>query len=172
MTANQTLPAAGQAEQLLLFTDVLTIRVPQATTHGQYAIFEEEVPPLGGPPPHTHPDEEIFYILSGEFQFVLHDLNKPFAARAGSLVHVPSGALHTFKNVGPTAGKMLVLLTPGNLEQYFRQVSTPIADPGQKPDLSVPPDLSKIDPSRAFALAQAHQVEFFLPQLIPSQTEE
>jgi hypothetical protein len=51
MKANQTLPAAGQAEQLLLFTDVLTIRVPQATTHGQYAIFEEEVPPLGGLPP-------------------------------------------------------------------------------------------------------------------------
>ena len=89
-----------KGEKLVVLTNVINVLVSNLETENEYAIFEENVPPLGGPPPHMHPDEEIFYILKGEFEFILNDLQNPFKALQGSVVHVPSNALHTFKNVG------------------------------------------------------------------------
>ena len=153
-------------DEVLVFTNMIKILVPQQATQNTYSIFEETVPPLGGPPPHTHTDEEVFHILEGEFEFVLNDLTNPFKATSGSVVHIPSGALHTFKNVGKTIGKMVVIITPGDLEQYFRQIGIPVEQLDQKPDLSKEPDLSKLDPSKAFELAPVHGIQFILPEAI------
>lgn len=153
-------------EELLIFTNLVKLVLPQEQTGGQYAVFEENVPPLGGPPPHTHPDEEVFYVLSGEFEFVLNDLANPFRATTGSVVHVPSNVLHTFKNVGDTAGKLLTFVTPGNLVNYFREIGVPITNEADRPDLSLPPDLSKINPEKAFALAPKYEVKFHLPDMV------
>lgn len=153
-------------ETLLVLTDVIKVLVSNEETENAYAVFEENVPPLGGPPPHRHPDEEIFYVLQGEFEFILNDLENPFKALAGSVVHVPSNALHTFKNVGNTAGKMVVLLSPGNLLDYFRAIGTPIEKESEKPDLSLVPNFTKLDVSKALELAPAHRIEFVLPEVI------
>jgi quercetin dioxygenase-like cupin family protein len=153
-------------ESLLVLTDIINILVDGSNTGYQYAVFEEQVPPLGGPPPHTHPDEEIFYIIEGEFDFILHDLENPFRALPGSVVHVPSNAVHTFKNVGETQGKMVVLLSPGRLLEYFREIGEPLTDVAVKPDLSKIPDFSRIDVSKAFERSADHQVRFVLPEII------
>jgi quercetin dioxygenase-like cupin family protein len=166
MQTEKTPAIATQGDELQIFTNVVKFLVPQAATGYQYTVFEDNVPPLGGPPPHTHPDEEVFYVLAGEFEFILNDLNSPFRVEAGSVVHVPSNALHTFKNVGSTPGKMICISTPGRLEQYFRQIGTPIRTEAERPDLSLPPDLSKLDVARAFALAADYDVTFYLPELI------
>ncbi len=84
-------------EELIVLTDVIKVLKSNSETNNEYAVFEENVPPLGGPPPHMHPDEEIFYVVNGEFEFILNDLQNPFKALQGSVVHVPSNALHTFK---------------------------------------------------------------------------
>jgi len=152
-------------EELLVLTDVINVLVSNTETGNTYAVFEENVPPLGGPPPHRHPDEEVFYVLEGEFEFVLNDLENPFKVLGGSVVHVPSNALHTFKNVGKTAGKMVVILSPGDLLDYFRVIGDPITDESQRPDLTKVPDFSKMDVSKVFEFAGAHSVEFVLPKL-------
>lgn len=152
-------------EELLVLTDVLRVLVSNTETGSSYAIFEENVPPLGGPPPHRHPDEEIFYVVEGEFEFILNDLMNPFKVLEGSIVHVPSNALHTFKNVGARTGKMVVLLSPGDLLDYFRVIGTKITDQSQRPDLSLIPDFRKLDVSKVFEFAPAHQVEFVLPEV-------
>jgi mannose-6-phosphate isomerase-like protein (cupin superfamily) len=156
----------GAGDRLLVLTNLITIKVPQAATDGQYAIFQETVPPLGGPPPHTHPDEEIFFVVSGDFEFMLHELGHTTAVGPGGLVRVPGGALHTFKNVGTTPGQLLVTLVPGNLEAYFRAVGTLLAPTDAQPDFTQVPDFAKLDVSKVFALAEAHHIEFFLPQLV------
>lgn len=155
-----------EKESLLVLTDVINILVNKQGTEYPYAVFEENVPPLGGPPPHRHPDEEVFYLLAGEFEFVLNDLDAPFKALPGSVVHIPSNALHTFKNVGNTPGKMIVLLSPGNLLDYFRAIGTPFNNESEKPDLTLVPDFTKLDVAKAFEFAPAHQVEFVLPEII------
>ncbi|WP_051947514.1 cupin domain-containing protein [Muricauda sp. MAR_2010_75] len=152
-------------EQLLILTDVIKVLVNNTETENKYAIFEESVPPLGGPPPHSHPDEEVFYVLEGEFEFVKNDLNNPFKALPGSVVHVPSNEVHTFKNVGKTPGKMVVILTPGNLLDYFRAIGDPITTNSDYPDLEKAPDFSKLNVERAFKHAEEHNVQFIVPKI-------
>jgi quercetin dioxygenase-like cupin family protein len=153
-------------EEILVLTDVIKVMIDSRITNGKYAMFEEYVPPLGGPPPHQHPDEEIFYILKGEFEFILNDIQNPFKAKAGSVIHIPSNAIHTFKNVGGTVGEMIVLLSPGNLIDYFREIGTPIKEDMKWPDLTKIPDFSKLDIGRALACASQHNIQFHLPELV------
>ncbi|MFB6340150.1 cupin domain-containing protein [Saccharicrinis sp. FJH62] len=156
-------------EVLLVLTDVMNVLVSNDGTKGEYAIFEENVPPLGGPPPHTHPDEEIFYIVKGDFEFVLNDLQNPFKAKAGSVVHIPSNAVHTFKNVGSAPGKMVVILSPGNLLNYFRVIGKTLTEDSEIPDLTKVPDTSKLDITGAFEHAAAHRVKFILPEIMDAK---
>lgn len=152
-------------EQLLILTDIIKVLVSNTETANTYAIFEESVPPLGGPPPHSHPDEEVFYILEGEFEFVRNDLNSPFKALPGSVVHVLSNEVHTFKNVGKTPGKMIVMLTPGKLLDYFRAIGHAINDESELPDLKKVPDFSKLNVEKVFKHAKEHNVEFIVPKI-------
>jgi len=153
-------------EQLLVLTDIIKVLAISKESNNQYAIFEESVPPLGGPPPHTHPDEEVFYVLDGDFEFVLNDLENPFKALAGSVVHVPSNAVHTFKNVGTTSGKMLVIITPGKLLDYFRVIGNQLNNISEMPNMNEVPDFSKLDLAKAFKYAPEHDVNFVLPEVI------
>lgn len=153
-------------EELLVLTDVIKVLVSNTEMENGYAVFEENVPPLGGPPPHRHPDEEVFYVLEGSFEFILNDMESPFQVLPGSAVHVPSNAVHTFKNVGGTPGKMLVLLIHGDLLDYFRAIGTPIENDKDRPDLTLVPDFSKIDLSKVFELAPLYNIEFFLPEVM------
>lgn len=153
-------------EKMLVLTDLITVLSSNTENGNTYAVFEEQVPPLGGPPPHTHPDEEIFYIVEGEFEFILNDLQNPFKALPGSVVHVPSRAVHTFKNVGRTAGKMVVILSPGTLLDYFRVIGNKVEVETDLPNLNQIPDISSIDISRAFNHASEHNVQFMLPEIM------
>ncbi|MEZ5103958.1 MAG: cupin domain-containing protein [Draconibacterium sp.] len=158
--------AKVKGEKLVVLTNVINVLVSNLETENEYAIFEENVPPLGGPPPHMHPDEEIFYILKGEFEFILNDLQNPFKALQGSVVHVPSNALHTFKNVGNTPGKMVVILSPGKLLDYFRKIGTKMNKDSDLPDMGKVPDFSKLDISKVFEYAPAYNIQFVLPEIM------
>lgn len=54
-------------EELLVLTDVIKVLVSNTEENYGYAVFEEQVPPLGGPPPHRHPDEEVFFCARRPF---------------------------------------------------------------------------------------------------------
>lgn len=151
-------------ERLIVLSDLMQILVSPEQTGNSYAIIENIVPPLAGPPPHTHPDEEVFYVLEGEFDFILHDPENPQRANAGSVIHVPSMALHTFKNVGDKPGKLLVILTPGSLIDYFRGIASPY-DPENLSDMNQIPDFAKMDLSKVFALAPEFKVSYVLPDV-------
>lgn len=151
-------------EDLLVLTNVIRVLVSPEETNHTYAVFEENVPPLGGPPPHMHPDEEIFYVLEGAFEFVLHDVTTPFKAKAGSVVHVPSMALHAFKNVGDVPGKMVVVLGKGDLIDYFRTIGTPLTEQSQWPDLTCVPDLKTVDVKSAVESGERFNIKFDLPE--------
>ena len=62
-------------------------------------MIEYLLPPsLPGPPLHYHKKtQEAFYVTEGTLQFTLD--GKTIDAPSGTLVVVPEGAVHTFKNV-------------------------------------------------------------------------
>ena len=49
-------------------------------------------------PSHTHPGEEIIYVLEGTWAYVID--GKPVTARAGDVLFVPARTIHSAKNVG------------------------------------------------------------------------
>lgn len=155
----QTLQAG---KQYVVFGHFFNFLVTGEESEGRYFIYEDHVPPGGGPPPHTHPDEELFYIIEGEFEFILNDVTKPFRVPPGHLVKIPSMAVHTFKNVGTTVGRTITMLLPGNLEQYYRATGIAVTEQGQIPDLTKEPDYANMDLSKAFLLAPEHQVQFVM----------
>lgn len=57
-------------------------------------------------PKHTHPGDEIVYVLEGTLEYQV-DGKAPVTLRAGEVLFVPAGAIHTAKNVGDVAGAEL-----------------------------------------------------------------
>jgi len=55
---------------------------------------------------HTHPGEEIIYVLQGtlEYQF---EGKPPVALKAGDVLFIPAGTVHSAKNVGSGTGSEL-----------------------------------------------------------------
>jgi hypothetical protein len=70
--------------------------------------------------------------------------------------------VHTFRNVGNVAGKLLVALLPGNFEQFFRAIGTPVAE-ASVPDLNRPPDPASVDVPALLAMAPAYGLRFVVP---------
>jgi mannose-6-phosphate isomerase-like protein (cupin superfamily) len=97
---------------------LLTRKVSSQQTGGAYSLFEAAVWPRGGADPHIqHEEDECFYVLGGVFEFLVEDIK--IDAGPGSLVYVPKGTLHAFKNVGAVTGQLLVSQTPGGLHERF-----------------------------------------------------
>jgi quercetin dioxygenase-like cupin family protein len=49
-------------------------------------------------PRHTHPGEEIIYVIEGSLEYEV--AGKPVAVNAGGVLFVPAGTIHAARNVG------------------------------------------------------------------------
>jgi len=52
-------------------------------------------------PRHRHPGEEIIYVIEGAIEYQL-DGRPPVVLKAGDVLFVPDGAVHSAKNAGDT----------------------------------------------------------------------
>ena len=59
-------------------------------------------------PNHSHPGEEVVYVVEGELEYALED-RAPVTVRAGEVLFIPSGVGHAVRNVG--SGKAAELAT-------------------------------------------------------------
>jgi quercetin dioxygenase-like cupin family protein len=101
-----------------------TIKVLTSETNGIYTILDVIHPPNLGPALHMHPKgPETFYIIDGEYEFILDD--KTIMAKTGDMIFVPKGKPHRFV-VGKNGGHALVI-SPPDLEFYFYKVSELLA---------------------------------------------
>ncbi|UJW81212.1 cupin domain-containing protein [Hydrogenophaga sp. SL48] len=81
-----------------------------------------------GPPPHHHPWDESFYVTRGEiaFKFGTGDQEQQLVARAGTLVHLPAGTVHSFC-FGEGGGQMFNIGSCGTLEPLFEHLDREIS---------------------------------------------
>jgi quercetin dioxygenase-like cupin family protein len=161
-TKNQPIAVANDSRSLLVISELMTILLTGEETDGKYALVESITPPGEGVPfLHTHPQQETFYVLEGNYEIYGRDEEgNKFAvqAQAGSTVHVPGGAPHGFRNVGDTAGKVLLTLEPaGNMEVFFEEVGIPVEDKANPPAPSDPPDMEVL--MKAFAKHNIYVLE-------------
>ena len=111
------LPGEG-TKSLWVMGELLIYKIPSQRTGGAYSLFEVTTQPGAGLPPHVqHREDESFYVLEGEYEFLSGE--DVLRVGASSLLYVPKGTLHAHKNVGGGVGRMLVSQTPGGLYEYF-----------------------------------------------------
>ncbi|KAB1139650.1 cupin domain-containing protein [Streptomyces luteolifulvus] len=104
------------------------------------STFEVIVPPGYdvGAHYHTH-GEELFYVVSGQVElfafepairskthwsmWVSRDGRSPLHAGPGSLMHVPAGCPHAFRNTTDEPAVMLFQAAPAGHEDYFEELA-------------------------------------------------
>jgi quercetin dioxygenase-like cupin family protein len=55
---------------------------------------------------HTHPGEEIIYVLAGSLEYQIED-KPPITLKAGDVLFIPAGTIHAARNVGSVTGSEL-----------------------------------------------------------------
>lgn len=84
-------------------------------TRGRYAISEWWLDPYTrGPGPHSHPEDDVFYVLEGTMSFFVG--GRWIDAAAGTLVIAPGGTPHDFENRTATRAGALNVSVPGDFE--------------------------------------------------------
>lgn len=112
------LPTEGKT--LHAFGDEVTVHLGGAETGGQFTLFTDITPPEGGPPPHYHEHEDEWFLpLEGRVEFFLDGAWREVPT--GSVVFVPRGTVHTFRNCGDTPSKMLTQTSPAGFEIFFER---------------------------------------------------
>ena len=93
-------------------------------------VFDTTGPADAGPPPHRHPWEEIYVVISGELEVRIGD-GAPVRVGPGSAAHVPAGTAHSYRNV--TECHFLTITSKGRAAEFFAEVATVEMDPPNLP---------------------------------------
>lgn len=102
--------------------------------HDTPRITHQRGPEGAGPPPHSHPWSESFYVTQGQVLFTCNGETQ--TCLPGTSVNIPGGSVHAF-SFGPGGGEMVEIT--GNNSKAIAMFSALDRDipPG-------PPDLAKV----------------------------
>jgi quercetin dioxygenase-like cupin family protein len=93
-----------------------------AETAGAYSISEWWLEPhTQGPGAHSHPEDDVFYVVAGVMSFYLED--RWIDAPRGSFVLVPGGTTHDFENRSALQAGVLNFSAPGNFEPHMPAIA-------------------------------------------------
>jgi mannose-6-phosphate isomerase-like protein (cupin superfamily) len=150
---NVTHQLPGEGKAFWLATDLHIFKAVGEDTDEAFALAELVAQPQFGPPPHIHHrEDESYYILEGEFEFL--DNNRTFVAGPGSFVYLPKGQLHMHRNAGNAPARALVLVTPAGVEKFIEEAGKPARDESSPPP---PPEISELE--RIVSIAQKYGIE-------------
>jgi len=131
---------------MMLGTTMRLIAAADATG-GRYTVIEQVTPPGWGPPRHIHSrEDEIFYVLDGAYE--LHVGEERRTVSTGASAILPCNIPHGFRNVASTPSRLLFVIAPGGLEEYFLAVAkcSPAPSPVQLVELARPFGLTLLPP--------------------------
>lgn len=136
--------------------DHYTFLVTGAESGGAYFAMEALVPPGGGPPPHIHTrEDETFYLLEGNVEFLLGE--QTVVAGPGDFVNVPRGTVHRFQNTGTETARIILTFTPAGIEHWFEETLERAPNEARTEDV---PDNFEEVAARYDAAAPRYGIEF------------
>ena len=84
-------------------------------TQRAYSISEWRLEPhTQGPGAHSHPEDDVFYVIEGTMSFLIGD--RWIDAPQGSFVLAPGGVTHDFENRSSIPAALLNFSIPGDFE--------------------------------------------------------
>jgi len=109
-----------------------TIVASNEDTGGTYSFIECKVFPGAGPVPHIQTREhEGFYLVEGQLTFTVD--KERIEAKPGTFINIPPNVLHTFKNETNEIAKLITILSPPGMEQFFVDLGIEVSDIDVKP---------------------------------------
>jgi quercetin dioxygenase-like cupin family protein len=63
-------------------------------------------------PAHSHPGEEIIYVLDGQLEYTVEE-KAPAVLKAGDVLFIPAGVVHSARNLGSGRGVELATYIVG-----------------------------------------------------------
>jgi len=148
---NVTVIAPDAGRNISAFGSTAQFKLEGTHTAGRLCLGLAVTPPGGGPPPHVHhSDDELFIVVEGELE-VWSEAGW-ISAPVGSVVYLPRGSRHTFRNAGATPSRHWVLTTPSGFDEFYRGAAEIFSVGGA-------PDFQKLG-----ALAAKHGYEFLPPE--------
>ena len=100
----------------------LAFRVGTQETGGNLFVIEHRNLLPGGPPMHMHLNqEEWFYVMEGQVEFVVGE--KRLTLKAGESILAPRRIPHTFSSLVPSSHLLIGFAPAGKMEQYFREAA-------------------------------------------------
>jgi len=87
-------------------------------------VTEIDAPPNYENNLHTHPPNELFYVLSGEM--TLYVDRQPHRLTEGMTGFVPADHPHGFRVGGDDPLHVLAIFAPAGMAGFFREVGTPV----------------------------------------------
>jgi quercetin dioxygenase-like cupin family protein len=131
------------APALKIVGEEVTVLASGDATQG-YEIFLQHGPEGSGPPPHSHPWDESFYVIKGQVDFGYD--KESMTASPGTLVHLPAGTVHWFR-FGSGGAEMLSMTSRRGASQLFADLAREVSP--------VTPDIAQLA-----AVGGRHQVKF------------
>jgi mannose-6-phosphate isomerase-like protein (cupin superfamily) len=130
-----------EGRKLSVLGDTITCKLAGGNLNG-WQFFELSGSANSGPPPHTHPWEEGYYILAGEVEVLVGE--EVMLATPGYFIHIPANTVHTFNIKSPQA-KFLFWVSDDKAEKFFAEIDKEVKE--------LPPNMEKL-----MTIAQKHQV--------------
>jgi len=155
MTHQISIIKAQDAETLWVLGD--EIKFMGTMPDGELSVVEVTVPPGSGTPPHSHQSLEIFRVSEGEITFGLFGDGPPreLVAGPGTVLMIPSMAVHNYHNASGMPAKMTVVLEVQML-RFFRELGR-----AERPEAG-PPTEDQI--AQAMAACARHGIEIMMPK--------
>jgi quercetin dioxygenase-like cupin family protein len=116
------LAAPGEGKTIMLFAVRFDYKVTSADSGGDLAALEVTIPPRTLVKPHNHSREDEFtVVLAGTVGARVGD--EVVEAGTGASLVKPRGTPHAMWNAGAEPARVLEVLSPGGLEDYFEELA-------------------------------------------------
>ena len=121
-TPTAKLVAPGEGKSIRLFAVRFDYKVTSADSGGALAALEVTIPPGTLVKPHNHTrEDEYTVVLAGTVGARVGD--RVVEAGAGASMVKPRGIPHAMWNAGADPARVLEILSPGGLEDYFEELA-------------------------------------------------
>jgi len=114
--------------------EVIHVLADGSQTHGP-EVFDQQGPEGSGPPPHTHPWDEAYFMLEGAMDVQIGD--RTVVLERGDFVFIPGGTVHCFR-YRPGGGRFLSFNSCAGAAKFFREIDHALPDGRVDLDTIVP----------------------------------
>jgi quercetin dioxygenase-like cupin family protein len=112
--------------------DVVGDQIRPLLRGAAFEVFDLRGPRDSGPPPHSHPWDEAYFLLEG--QVLVQAGDDEVRLQPGQFIHVPANTTHLYRILSEEA-RFLVITSPAGAADFFEDVDHSGATPADMPRL-------------------------------------